>query len=218
MNNLENTNLNETVATTNGANKYNLRKIDTESIKNNVLMNNTFYAFKKAGNCRICLSLAEFGAIFIGSIIVGAIFSIVLPSIISIIIFIVLFVYGVIFLRNKNRRAAYDNYLENQMIGIYTKDLAVLNFVPENIDYQTIKMIEVSGENYDIAKYNLIKSAFYLGADGVINITHSSTAYATSTVTGSISTNSSSRVTGNINTDTKITTNVYMQGMAIKLV
>ena len=218
MNNLENTNLNETVATTNGANKYNLRKIDTESIKNNVLMNNTFYAFKKAGNCRICLSLAEFGAIFIGSIIVGAIFSIVLPSIISIIIFIVLFVYGVIFLRNKNSRAAYDNYLKNQMIAIYKNDLAVLNFVPENIDYQTIKMIEVSGENYDIAKYNLIKSAFYLGADGVINITHSSTAYATSTVTGSISTNSSSRVTGNINTDTKITTNVYMQGMAIKLV
>ena len=218
MNNLENTNLNENVATTNGANKYNLRKIDTESIKNNVLMNNTFYAFKKAGNCRICLSLAEFGAIFIGSIIVGAIFSIVLPSIISIIIFIVLFVYGVIFLRNKNSRAAYDNYLENQMIAIYKNDLAVLNFVPENIDYQTIKMIEVSGENYDIAKYNLIKSAFYLGADGVINITHSSTAYATSTVTGSISTNSSSRVTGNINTDTKITTNVYMQGIAIKLV
>ena len=102
MDNLENTNLNETVATS-VANKYNLRKIDTESIKNNVLMNNTFYAFKKAGNCRICLSLAEFGAIFIGSIIVGAIFSIVLPSIISIIIFIVLFVYGVIFLRNKNR-------------------------------------------------------------------------------------------------------------------
>ena len=50
MNNLENTNFNETVETTNMANKYNLRKIDTESIKNNVLMNNTFYAFKKAGN------------------------------------------------------------------------------------------------------------------------------------------------------------------------
>ena len=206
MNNLENTNLNETVATTNGANKYNLRKIDTESIKNNVLMNNTFYAFKKAGNCRICLSLAEFGAIFIGSIIVGAIFSTFLPSIISMIIFVALFVYGVIFLRNKNSRTAYDNYLENQMIGIYTKDLAVLNFVPENIDYQTIKMIEVSGENYDIAKYNLIKSAFYLGADGVINITHSST--------------SSSKITGNTKTGivTNTSTNVYMQGMAIKLV
>ena len=206
MNNLENTNLNETVATTNGANKYNLRKIDTESIKNNVLMNNTFYAFKKAGNCRICLSLAEFGAIFIGSIIVGAIFSTFLPSIISIIIFIVLFVYGVIFLRNKNRRAAYERYLESQMIGIYIKDLAVLNFVPENIDYQTIKMIEVSGENYDIAKYNLIKSAFYLGADGVINITHSAT--------------SSSKISGNTKTGivTDTSTNVYMQGMAIKLV
>ena len=218
MNNLENTNLNETVATTNGANKYNLRKIDTESIKNNVLMNNTFYAFKKAGNCPICLVIPEVLAITILSIIVGAIFSTFLPSIILMIIFVALFVYGLIFLRNKNSRAAYDNYLENQMIAIYKNDLAVLNFVPENIDYQTIKMIEVSGENYDIAKYNLIKSAFYLGADGVINITHSSTAYATSTVTGSISTNSSSRVTGNINTDTKITTNVYMQGMAIKLV
>ena len=206
MNNLENTNLNETVATTNGANKYNLRKIDTESIKNNVLMNNTFYAFKKAGNCPICLSLAEFGAIFIGSIIVGAIFSIVLPSIISMIIFVALFVYGVIFLRNKNSRAAYDNYLENQMIAIYKNDLAVLNFVPENIDYQTIKMIEVSGENYDIAKYNLIKSAFYLGADGVINLTHSAT--------------SSSKISGNTKTGivTDTSTNVYMQGMAIKLV
>ena len=206
MNNLENTNLNETVATTNGANKYNLRKIDTESIKNNVLMNNTFYAFKKAGNCRICLSLAEFGAIFIGSIIVGAIFSIVLPSIISMIIFVALFVYGVIFLRNKNSRAAYDNYLENQMIAIYKNDLAVLNFVPENIAYQTIKMIEVSGENYDIAKYNLIKSAFYLGADGVINLTHSAT--------------SSSKISGNTKTGivTDTSTNVYMQGMAIKLV
>ena len=206
MNNLENTNLNENVATTNGANKYNLRKIDTESIKNNVLMNNTFYAFKKAGNCPICLVIPEVLAITILSIIVAAIFSVVLPSIISIIIFIVLFVYGVIFLRNKNRRAAYDNYLENQMIGIYTKDLAVLNFVPENIDYQTIKMIEVSGENYDIAKYNLIKSAFYLGADGVINITHSAT--------------SSSKITGNTKTGivTNTSTNVYMQGMAIKLV
>lgn len=206
MNNLENTNLNETVATTNGSNKYNLRKIDTESIKNNVLMNNTFYAFKKAGNCPICLVIPEVLAITILSIIVAAIFSIVLPSIISIIIFIALFVYGVIFLRNKNRRAAYDNYLENQMIAIYKNDLAVLNFVPENIDYQTIKMIEVSGENYDIAKYNLIKSAFYLGADGVINLTHSAT--------------SSSKISGNTKTGivTDTSTNVYMQGMAIKLV
>ncbi|MCT7405874.1 hypothetical protein [Aliarcobacter cryaerophilus] len=206
MNNLENTNLNETVATTNGSNKYNLRKIDTESIKNNVLMNNTFYAFKKAGNCPICLVIPEVLAITILSIIVAAIFSIVLPSIISIIIFIALFVYGVIFLRNKNRRVAYDNYLENQMIAIYKNDLAVLNFVPENIDYQTIKMIEVSGENYDIAKYNLIKSAFYLGADGVINLTHSAT--------------SSSKISGNTKTGivTDTSTNVYMQGMAIKLV
>ena len=76
MNNLENTNLNENVATTNGANKYNLRKIDTESIKNNVLMNNTFYAFKKAGNCPICLVIPEVLAITILSIIVAAIFSV----------------------------------------------------------------------------------------------------------------------------------------------
>lgn len=206
MNNLENTNLNETVATTNGANKYNLRKIDTESIKNNVLMNNTFYAFKKAGNCPICLVIPEVLAITILSIIVAAIFSIVLPSIISIIIFIVLFVYGLIFLRNKNRRAAYERYLESQMIGIYTKDLAVLNFVPENIDYQTIKMIEVSGGSYEDAKYNLIRDAFCSRADGIINVTHSAT--------------SSSKISGNTKTGivTDTSTNVYMQGMAIKLV
>ena len=64
MNNLENINLMKLFQATNGANKYNLRKIDKESIKNNVLMNNTFYAFKKAGNYLIYLSLEEFGAIF----------------------------------------------------------------------------------------------------------------------------------------------------------
>ncbi|MDN5107564.1 hypothetical protein PJV93_03100 [Aliarcobacter butzleri] len=219
MNNLENTITNETIATsTNGANRYNLKKIDTEIIKNQVLMKNTFYAFKKAGNCLICLPLSEIGVIFVVSIIISAIFSSFLPDIISIIIFIALFIYGTIFIRNKNRREAYERYLENQMIAIYKNDLATLNLVPENVDYQTIKMIEVSGENYDIAKYNLIRAAFYLGADGIINITHSATAYATSNVKGSISTDSLSKVTGNINTDTKITTNVYMQGMAIKLI
>ncbi len=67
--------------TTNGANKYNLIKIDNESIKNNVLMNNTFYAFKKAGNYLIYLSLEEFGAIF----------SNFLSSVILMIIFVALF-------------------------------------------------------------------------------------------------------------------------------
>ncbi|RBQ27613.1 hypothetical protein [Arcobacter sp. CECT 9188] len=210
MNNLENTSLNETVVTTNGANKYNLKKIDTESIKNKVLMNNTFHAFKKAGNCPICLSLLEIILILIGSIIVSAIFSTFVPAIISNIIFIALFGYGVIFLRNKNRRLAYERYLENQMVGIYTKDLAVLNFVPENVDYQTIKMIEVSGDSYENAKYNLIKASFYLGADGVMNITHSAT--ATSNITGGSISNKS------IDIETELKTNVYMQGMAIKLV
>ena len=51
--NLENITLNETVLKTD-ENKYNLKKIDTEIIKNQVLMKNTFYAFKKSGNCRIC--------------------------------------------------------------------------------------------------------------------------------------------------------------------
>lgn len=129
-----------------------------------------------------------------------------MPSVISIIIFVVLFAYGVIFLRNKNSRAAYNNYLENQMIAIYKNDLAVLNFVPENIDYQTIKMIEVSGASYDDAKYNLIRDAFYSGADGIINVTHSAT--------------SSSKISGNTKTGivTDTSTNIYMQGMAIKLV
>ena len=49
MNNIQNTIQNE--------NKYNLKRIDTEIIKNQVLMKNTFYAFKKAGNCRICINI-----------------------------------------------------------------------------------------------------------------------------------------------------------------
>ncbi|WP_164469230.1 hypothetical protein [Aliarcobacter cryaerophilus] len=218
MNNLENTNLNETVAITNAANKYNLKKIDTESIKNNVLMNNTFYAFKKAGNCRICLSLAEFGAIFIGSIIVGAIFSTFLPSIISMIIFVILFVYGVIFLRNKNRRESYNKYLENQAIAIYKNDLAIMNHVPENVDYKTIQMVEVSGDSYENAKYNLIRASFYLGADGVMNITHSTTSAVSSTKTERKETLFGFGKPKFETVTTGVAVNVYMQGMAIKLV
>lgn len=218
MNNLENTNLNETVATTNGANKYNLVKIDTESIKNKVLMSNTFYAFKKAGNCRICLSLGEAGAIFLGSIIVSAIFSTFLPAIISNIIFIALFVYGVIFLRNKNRREAYNKYLENQAIAIYKNDLAIMNHVPENVDYKTIQMIEVSGDSYENAKYNLVRASFYLGADGVMNITHSTTSAVSSTKTERKETLFGFGQPKFETVTTGVAINVYMQGMAIKLV
>ena len=124
-------------------------------------------------------------------------------------IFIAIFIFAVISIRNKNQREAYQRFLEQQMIGIYNNDLATLNFVPENVNYKVIQMIEVSGENYDIAQYNLIKSAFYIGADAIINITHSST--ATSKITGG----SISKTNVNIETETK--TNVYMQGIAIKL-
>ncbi|MBL3519476.1 hypothetical protein H0A43_03265 [Arcobacter lanthieri] len=218
MNNLENTNLNETVATVNGANKYNLVKIDTESIKNKVLMNNTFHAFKKAGNCRVCLSLAEFGAIFVGSIFVAVIFSNFLPSIMSNIIFIALFIYGVIFLRNKNSRVAYERYLESQMIAIYKNDLVIMNHVPENVDYKTIQMVEVSGDSYENAKYNLIRASFYLGADGVMNITHSTTSAVSSTKTERKETLFGFGQPKYETVTTGVAINVYMQGMAIKLV
>ncbi|BAK70973.1 hypothetical protein [Aliarcobacter butzleri] len=213
MNNLENTTQNETILKTD-ENKYNLKKIDTEIIKNQVLMKNTFYAFKKAGNCRICISILKtiglfFLCIFLISLVLGSFLPKMLINIINL-IFMVSFVFGVISRRNKNQREAYQRFLEQQMIGIYSNDLATLNFVPENVNYKVIQMIEVSGENYDIAKYNLIKSAFYIRADAIINITHSST--ATSKITGG----SISKTNVNIETETK--TNVYMQGIAIKLV
>ncbi|KLE06053.1 MULTISPECIES: hypothetical protein [Aliarcobacter] len=213
MNNLENTTQNETILKTD-ENKYNLKKIDTEIIKNQVLMKNTFYAFKKAGNCRICINILKTIGIFLLSIFL---FSLILGSflpniVVNILdwIFIAIFIFAVISIRNKNQREAYQRFLEQQMIGIYSNDLATLNFIPENVNYKVIQMIEVSGENYNMAKYNLIKSAFYLGADGIINITHSST--ATSSITGG----SISNTKINIETETK--TNVYMQGIAIKLV
>lgn len=195
-------------------NKYNLKKIDTEIIKNQVLMKNTFYDFKKAGNCRICINILKTIGIFLLSIFL---FSLILGSflpniVVNILdwIFIAIFIFAVISIRNKNQREAYQRFLEQQMIGIYSNDLATLNFIPENVNYKVIQMIEVSGENYNMAKYNLIKSAFYLGADGIINITHSST--ATSSITGG----SINDTKINIETETK--TNVYMQGIAIKLV
>lgn len=206
MSSLENTNLDETASTMNGENKYNLKKIDTEAIKNKVLMNNTFYAFKKSGNCSVCLTLPDIiAAIFVGGTFYCITTFFLLAFIVNVVTLIV-FIYMIIFFRNKNRREAYENYLENQMLQIYKNDLTIMNYVPENLDYKTIQMIEVSGGGYEMARLNLIKFAFNLGADGVINLTHSAT--STSNIRGNTK--------SGIETDT--TTTVYMQGMAIKLV
>ncbi|OCL90573.1 hypothetical protein [Aliarcobacter thereius] len=194
-------NLNEKEIIQNNRKKHNLKKIDTKEIRNSVLINNTYYAFKKS-------FLLGFNPIynFIYLVIVATVYftkyDVLFGAlVIGYLIYLFLFVTSI----NKRSRKAYNEYLEDKMLSIYNKEIAILNFVPENVDYQSIRLIEVSGVNYENAKYNLIKIAFNLEADGIISLSSSSS--------------STSHVVGV--KDSKVETIhksvVYMQGMAIKL-
>lgn len=194
-------NLNEKEIIQNNRKKHNLKKIDTKEIRNNVLINNTYHAFKNSFvlgfnplynliylGIVVAIYFTEYDVLF-GALIIGYL------------IYLYLFVTSI----GKMNRQAYNEYLEDKMLNIYNKELAILNFVPENVDYQSIRLIEVSGVNYENAKYNLIKVAFSLEADGIISLSSSSS--------------STSHVVGV--KDSKVETVhksvVYMQGMAIKL-
>jgi len=194
-------NLNEKEIIENNRKKYNLKKINTKEIRNSVLINNTYYAFKNSFVLGfnpiynliylaivVAIYFTEYNVLF-GALIIGYL------------IYLYLFVTSI----GKRSRKAYNEYLEDKMLNIYNKELAILNFVPENVDYQSIRLIEVSGVNYENAKYNLIKVAFSLEADGIISLSSSSS--------------STSHIVGV--KDSKVETVhksvVYMQGMAIKL-
>lgn len=91
----------------------------------------------------------------------------------------------------------------------YSKELTLISYTPDGLNYEVIKMITINSDTYEEAKKKLIRKAFKLKADAIFNLTHNVT--STSNV----------RTVGfgfNKRIETKITTTHTVEGVAIKLI
>lgn len=95
----------------------------------------------------------------------------------------------------------------NKQLDTYRQEVGIVNYIPEGLKYEALKLITSAGNNYYNAETSLIDQAFKLQADGIINVTLNST--------------SSTQVNGRTGEkgyiSSSVSTTVYLQGMAIKV-
>ena len=94
------------------------------------------------------------------------------------------------------------------LIDEYKKHLKIINYTPNNLDFESMGIITVSDKYLENANTKLIKEAFSLKADAIINYSHQ------------ISTASNVRTSGwanNKSIKTDILTQNIISGLAIKV-
>lgn len=99
---------------------------------------------------------------------------------------------------------------DEKIFEVYSNSLTILNYIPNDLQHNVIKMISASANNYDVAKIQLIKQAYELKADAILNLKDN--------------TNSSSDVkssyiplTNTQQIKTNVVTTHRLEGIAIKL-
>lgn len=68
-----------------------------------------------------------------------------------------------------------ENYKEEFMVKLYNGDVSIIYDIPETLNYKNIEMIFSDGENHSQCEFNLIKDAYKLEDDAIININYNST-------------------------------------------
>ncbi|MDN5071413.1 hypothetical protein O8C76_10315 [Aliarcobacter butzleri] len=96
----------------------------------------------------------------------------------------------------------------NKQLNNYQKEIGIINYVPQDLEYENLGLIIGVGNNYNNAERNLIKKAFELKADGIINVNLNST--SSTKLNGHIK-----KGNGVISSSVDIT--IHLQGIAIKL-
>ncbi len=119
--------------------------------------------------------------------------------------------YRLVIKKDLNPKDMAQNMIRESVIDeVYSNSLTILNYVPDNLNYHVIKMISSSSRNYDDAKKQLIRQAYELKADAILNLKDN--------------TNSSSDVkssyiplTNTQQIKTNVVTTHRLEGIAIKL-
>lgn len=119
--------------------------------------------------------------------------------------------YRLVIKKDLNPKDVAQNMIKESVIDeIYSNSLTILNYVPDNLNYQVIKMISSSSRNYDDAKKQLIRQAYELKADAILNLKDNTN--STSDVKSSFI-----PVTNTQQIKTNVVTTHRLEGIAIKL-
>lgn len=99
---------------------------------------------------------------------------------------------------------------DEKIFEIYSNSLTILNYIPNDLHHNVIKMISASANNYDDAKKQLIKQAYELKADAILNLKDNTN--STSDVKSSFI-----PMTNTQQIKTNVVTTHRLEGIAIKL-
>lgn len=94
---------------------------------------------------------------------------------------------------------------------VYANSLTILNYIPENLNHTVIKMISSSDNDYEDAKKQLIRQAYELKADAILNFKADSN-------TNSDVSSSFIPMTNTQQIRTKIINNTRLEGIAVKFI
>lgn len=200
--------------------QHNIKKINFEEIENTVNNSNSFSEYRKEQNKEIKrilkLNLKIFTILFIVVYIYDLLrihsksMDIILGlSLIAYCIYLFYSILAILYLLASKQEYHYEGYLKGQIFKLYKENLSILNFIPDNLNYEVIKMIEDSSSTYESAKNGLIREAYALKADAIINLNHNSSK------SSNVSTQQT--LTSGKEIKTSIVSEHNMQGIAIKL-
>lgn len=198
--------------------QHNIKKINFEEIENTVNNINSFSEYKKEQNKEIKRIFKKNLKIFVPLFILFYISMLLKNDTMGMIIFIGFLFYGIYFLSSilsilyllaSKQEYHYEGYLRAQIFRLYKENLSILNFIPDNLNYEVIKMIEDSSSTYESAKNGLIREAYELKADAIINLNHNSSK------SSSVSTQQT--LTSGKEIKTSVVSEHNIQGIAIKL-
>lgn len=199
--NNKNLELIETKDNKNLTNNMNFRKIDFKKLEDELNDENNLKKTKKELKNEFYISIGVFILIWIivgfidknNEIIMLMMLIVIVPSFLA----IGKTFFALFFSKDK---------LEEDIVEkLYKKDLSIISYVPEKLNYEVIELISFSDNTQEEAKKGLIIKAFRLKADGIINYKHD--VIKSSYVSGK---------KGNVST--KVNTTHKVEGVAIRLI
>lgn len=121
--------------------------------------------------------------------------------------------YKLVIKKDVNPKNIAENMTKNVVIDeVYGNSVTILNYIPNDLNHIVIKMISSTANNYEDAKKQLIRQAYNLKADGILNLKQHSNSQSDTRTVNDIPLVSPTQI------KTKVTTIHILEGIAVKFV
>lgn len=121
--------------------------------------------------------------------------------------------YKLVIKKDVNPKDIAENMTKNPVIDeVYGNSVTILNYIPNDLNHIVIKMISSSANNYEDAKKQLIRQAYELKADGILNLKQDSNSQSDTRTVNDIPLISPTQI------KTKVTITYRLEGIAVKFI